>query len=307
MKAALAILLLGALALPARAAVSPTAVGFGNLIVPGLGATLRAEPERGLLEAVSEIGLFYGGTFGVREGAFTIDSTVVVPQNGSLARSLLGMTLQQMGLKLHMYNTFHHYQQAALADSASDRERLNPQRLYKGTGWDVIASPFRPRTVFRPWVLGFIGLSAAAFAVDYATAGTTPAKYQAKGGEDALYGVYNIAVEPLGSAYGEEPLFRGVLQREFRAMTDSLVLSLVMQSAVFTLLHPGDSRAAAFMGGVYLGYLVEAYDGDLGPSIAAHFWCNVIHGVFRYLAFRRDQAAGAPPSTALAVSFGIPL
>lgn len=47
----------------ASAIVSPTYIGWGNTLIPGMGATLRGEPGRGMAEAGTEIGLYYGGTF----------------------------------------------------------------------------------------------------------------------------------------------------------------------------------------------------------------------------------------------------
>ncbi len=300
------ILLLIAAARAEAAPVSPAAVGFGNLLVPGLGATLRGDSGRGLLEAGIEIGLFYGGTFGVREGTFTIDTTIVLPQRGSLYRPLLGQTLQQFGIKLHMYDTFYHYQQACLAMADSEREKSNPQPLYKGDWSDTLLAPFKWKNLSNPWVFSVIAAATIYVAVDYNNSAPKRSSYVATGGEDALYLAHNILVEPLGSAFGEEPVFRGFIQRETRLYTGSLIASLLIQSAIFTALHPADAKLAAFLGGIYFGFLVERFHGDLEPAIAAHFWVNVVNGFFQYLSFRKGEGKSTPFSAPMGLTVAIP-
>ena len=189
--------------------VSPAAVGWGNLLVPGFGATLRGEPARGLLEAGAEIGLFYGGTFGVREGEFTIDSTIVVPpdpRTGRLLGPLIGQGLQQFGLKLHFYDTFYNYQKVCLSMEDSEREKSNGQPLYKGDWWDVMSAPFRWKNLSNPWVYTAILVSTALLFYQYNTTTVTP-QHHATNAEESMYALNNVAIIPLGSAFGEEPLF----------------------------------------------------------------------------------------------------
>ena len=248
----------------ARATASPAAVGWGNILVPGLGATFREQPLRGALEAGIEIGLFYGGTFGVREGNFTIDSTVLLPQRGSLFRPLLGQAMQQFGLKLHMFNTFYHYQQASLELQKSDVESRYQQPLYKGSWTDVLSAPFRWKNLSSPYVYCVIAAAAALLAIDYHTTSVSSSTYQPTGVENALFGVNSIGVVPLGSAFGEEPLFRGMMQREFHLYTNSLVVSILMQSALFTSLHPGAALCSSAFGRALLRIS--------GPSLRRGSW-----------------------------------
>ena len=287
--------------------VSPAAVGWGNLMVPGLGATLRGEPGRGLIEAFTELSLFYGGTFGVREGAFTIDSTVVLPDHNTLLRPLLGQTMQQFGLKIHMYDTFYNYQQACRAMADSDRERSNPQPLYQGSWSDTLLAPFRWQNLSSPWVFGVLLASAAALLYDYHTTPVTRSTYQATPVENTLEGLNSMLVIPIGSSFGEEVLFRGFMLRELRGYTGSLVFSDLLQASVFMLLHPPEERLVAFAGGAYFGYLADRFHGDLGPSIAAHFWVDAISGLFQFLAFRRQQGATPPFAPPITMSMTIPI
>ena len=289
-----------------RAEVSPSAVGWGNLLVPGLGATLRGQPETGLLEATAEIGLFYGGTFGVREGGFTIDGSLSLPTSGSFYKPLLGDVMQEFGLKLHMWDTFYHYQQASLALVDSDREKYNSQPLYKG-GWkDVMSSPFKADYLTSVWVFPLILVSSAYLVYDYTTSPLQKLTFISRPGEDGLYAFSQIGAIPLGSAFGEEPFFRGFAMREARLYTDSIVVSLVFESTLFTLIHPDDQKLSAFLSGLYFGLMTNHFKGDIGPAVAAHFWINVVSGITTYLIFKRVQGADTPFAPPLTASIQIP-
>jgi len=286
--------------------LSPAAIGWGNLIVPGLGATLRGKTGEGLLEAVTEIGLFYGGTFGVREGGFTIDSTVKIPEHGSLYRPLLGQTMQEIGLKLHMYDTFYHYQQVCRQQANSAREQSNPQPLYQGSWSDTLLAPFRWKNFREPWVWGVVLATTAYEFYDYRTTTVARNYYQPTTAENTLEGANSIAVIPLGSSFGEEVLFRGFIERELRGYTGSLILADALQATAFMLLHPPENRAIAFTGGLYFGFLADRFHGDLEPSIAAHFWVDAISGFFSYLQFRRAQGKNTPFAPPLGMRVSMP-
>jgi membrane protease YdiL (CAAX protease family) len=286
--------------------LSPAAVGWGNLIVPGLGATLRGQPGRGLIEAVVELGLFYGGTFGVREGAFTIDTTVVTPERGNLTSPLLGQALQQFGIKIHMYDTFYHYQQVSLARADLASERENPQPLYKGTWSDTLLAPFRWKNLSEPWVWGLLVAAAGVLLYDYKTTTVSRSFYHPSGAENTLEGLNDMLVVPLGSSFGEEVLFRGFVLRELRQYTGSLLVADLLQASAFMCLHPPANRAVAFGGGLYFGFLADHYKGNLEPGIAAHFWIDAISGLFSYLAFQRAQGKDTPFEPPLGMTIAVP-
>ena len=285
----------------ASAELSPSAVGWGNLFVPGLGATLRGYPGTGLTEAALEIGTYYGGSFGVREGGMTIDGSVKFPTKGNVYRPLVGQILQEFGFKYHFYNTFHHYQQASLALSESPREKENRQPLYQGTWKDILAAPFRWENIGSPWVYPVVLLSSAVIAYNYHHEPVQRVRVTTTPTSESLYGASQVFAIPYGGLIGEEPLFRGFIQREAQGYTDSVVASILMESTLFTLIHPNDLKATAFLSGLYYGYLVDKHHGNLEPGIAMHFWVNVVDGVFSYLLFRRAQGkntAWQPPVTA---------
>ena len=288
----------------------PAAVGWGNLIVPGLGATLRGEPGRGLIESATELTLFYGGTFGAKEGSFSIDTTIVVPDDGNLARPLLGTILQQAGLKLHMYNTFYNYQQAVIShektleENEIEPEALNSQPLYRGDYLDVISAPFQGKYLGDPYVYSVLAAATAGIIYQYASSPVSRLSYPVPGYADALYGLSNAIAEPIGSAFGEEPLFRGFIQREFQGYTGSKVASWLMQSVLFASIHPSSNRVLPFFSAIYFGWLTNHRSGDIGPAIAIHFWVNFLNGIADYLTFHRAQGKNFPLAPPLAIKLG---
>jgi membrane protease YdiL (CAAX protease family) len=296
----------GATSLPAFAAdgvVSPAAVGWGNLLVPGLGATIRGHPGRGLLESTLEIGTYYGGTFYSREGSFTIDGTVLVPSGKNVTKPLMGQVMQEFGLKLHMWNTFYNYQQASMHPGNADLELKYQQPLYNGKWDDVLLAPFKWKNLSSPWVYLPILASAGYLAYSYRTTDVVRQNHFSSPGEEALYGFVQGVSIPLGSSFGEEVLYRGFIQREMRYYTDSIPLSILTQTAIFVLNHPPDLRPASAFGGVYFGLMANHFDGDLEPGIASHFWIDFVSGVFVYLSYRKVEGKKVPFSAQLSIPF----
>ena len=284
--------------------ISSAAVGWGNLIVPGLGATLRDQPMRGVFEAALEVGTFYSGTLIAEETRFSIDGTIQVPENGSVRKPMMAMTLQQFGLKYHFYNTFYHYQQAALDDQDSEREMSNPQPLYKGTWTDTLLAPFRWENLSSIWAWPFITVSSAFLVWDYSQTTVVKRNRPVSGSGQFLYGMNEIGLIPLGSSFGEDVLFRGFIQREVYGMTKSLTAALLSQSILFAALH--SDHLEAFAGGLYFGFATDQLHGDLGPVIAAHFWVDVVAGLSEFFLFRRSIGKDAPFSPPIVAQFQFP-
>lgn len=278
----------------ARAELSPAAVGWGNLLVPGLGATLRNLPSQGLQEATIELGTYFGGTFGVREGGFSIDGSVKIPTTASLSGPVVGQALQEFGLKYHFYNTFYHYQQAVLASANSEREQSNPQKIYQGTWKDMLSAPFAWKNLSSHWVYPLVLASGAYMFYSYKTTTIQRFNFRTSASNEALYGASQISVIPVTGAIGEEPLFRGFMMREMQSYTKSNIAALVIQSSLFTLIHPSSMRASGFASGIYFGMMTNHFDGNIEPAIAAHFWVNVLDGIVSYLTLRRAQGKNTP-------------
>jgi hypothetical protein len=286
--------------------LSPAAIGWGNTFVPGLGATLRGQPGRGALEATVEIGTYYGGTFGVREGVPGIDGDVSIPTNGDINHASTGMMLQEFGLKLHMFDTFYHYQQVCIAQEEKPTQLNNPQPLYRGTWTDVLSAPFQWRYLKSPYVWPVIlGVSGFLF-YTYATSNVTPISLHATPFGETMYGVSQTAVMPWGSEFGEEVFYRGFIEREVRSYTGSLTIAVATESTLFALGH--NDKITSGITGIYFGLIVPHLGGDLGYAIAPHFWLDVVDGMLTYWTLRRAQAKNAPldPSLVPALKISIP-
>lgn len=274
----------------ASAIVSPTYIGWGNTLIPGMGATLRGEPGRGMAEAGTEIGLYYGGTFFGKEGEFTIDNSVLVSETGVRTwRPVIGGMMQEVGLKLHMYNTFYHYQQADLDPQNAEIDKRYSQPIYKGAWNDVLLAPFKLKNL-ESWMiwgplLGQIGYEC----IKFNKPPVAKSSYHSRELEESFYAAETVGIEPLGSAFGEEAFFRGFLQREFTYYTDSPVASIVMQGALFALIHPKPIQTFSIPGGLYYGFLTHHFDGNIEQAIAHHFWADLIHGTANYLLYRKSQ------------------
>lgn len=286
--------------------VSAPVVGWGNLLVPGLGATLQGHPGMGLQEAATEIGLYYGGTFGVKEGNFSIDGAINVPHANRLSKPLMGQILQELGLKYHFYNTFYHYQRSVLS-STSKREIDEIQPVYQGGMKDILLAPFSTKNVVNWWVLPLVAVSTAFLINDYQTTGVTRYKdMHVSARDEAMFGAAQGIVIPIGGLMGEEPLFRGFMMREFRSYTNSLAASLFLESAAFAAIHPNALKLSAFASGLYFGLMTNYYKGDIEPAIAAHFWVNVASGVVTYWLLRREQGKSTPFQPPITLQANLP-
>lgn len=272
--------------------INPGVVGWGNFIVPGLGATLLDHPGEGLAEAGLEIGTFYSGTLLAPENRFRIDGTVDLPVSGNINKAAIAQTLQQFGLKYHFYNTFYHYREAALQAADTAREKNNPQPLYMGSAWDSFKAPFEWENLSSLWCWPVIVGGATYLTISYATSKITPQNYQLTPAGEALYGFDIVGANPVGSYMGEDPMFRGFMQRELIAETGSIPVAVIAQSAVFSLLH--ENHANAFAVGIYLGLSTLNNHGDLRKSMAVHFWLDMLDGLFTYFSTRRAAGEGAP-------------
>jgi membrane protease YdiL (CAAX protease family) len=278
----------------AQAHPSPAAVGWGNLFVPGLGATIRGESVRGLVEAGGELGTFYAGTFLADQGHFSIDGTVKIPEENDISKPLTGHFLQELGLKMHMYNTFYHYQQASLAPSQAERQKEYEQPLYTGSFTDTLAAPFRWKNLSTPWTFVPILLAGGMLVNNYLSDPIPARNYHSSWGDEGKFILAEGMTVPFGSGFSEEALFRGFVQREFHHYTGSFGAALVLQSLLFTSVHPSTYQPVAFVGGLYFGYVTHVFDGNIEPAIASHFWIDFISATLLYFQFRKSEGRYAP-------------
>jgi len=82
----------------------------------------------------------------------------------------------------------------------------------------------------------------------------------------------------------EEIVFRGYLQRQFRALTGSAALAVVLQAAVFGMPHVYQGARTAALASLY-GILFGALAGwrrSLRPGILAHAWTDIAARLLRF-------------------------
>jgi membrane protease YdiL (CAAX protease family) len=283
--------------------VSPALVGWGNTFVPGLGATLLGRPWQGGAELGLSVGAYVGGAELAKDGAFTIDGSVLVPLNSNVTKPLVGQILQEFGLKYHMWNTFHHYQEASLDPSQEETQRHYQQPLYRGDWKDVLFAPFKWKNISTAWTYVPVLASTLYLFYSYNTTTVTNQGFRASPGQEVFYGLTQGVVIPLGSSFGEEVMFRGFVQRELHYYTGSALLAIAGQTLLFTAIHPPELRAGAAVGGAYFGFSVDHFDGDLEPAIATHFWIDLVGGGLEYLLFRKVQGKSVPFAASLQIPF----
>jgi membrane protease YdiL (CAAX protease family) len=166
---------------------------------------------------------------------------------------------------------------------------------------ELVAAPFNGAVLRRPVVWGgVLGMVGAGVAVTAALDGAAPRLSSAP---VHLYGARLAPAvgHPLATANGvvlfehvaiaEEVAFRGILQSGLVRGTRSELGGWAIGSAVFggmhavnTLLMPKDERADYLLHGVpfitlvgsYLGLVYHEADYALAPSVAAHFWYDLL-------------------------------
>ncbi|MBK9402810.1 MAG: CPBP family intramembrane metalloprotease [Bacteroidetes bacterium] len=101
---------------------------------------------------------------------------------------------------------------------------------------------------------------------------------------DLLINLLVIAIIP---AIGEELLFRGVIQKQFIALTESKGAAVVLTSLLFSALHMQFfGFLPRFALGVLLGFLY-VWSGSLWLPIMAHFFNNATAVILVWLAARQ--------------------
>ena len=97
----------------------------------------------------------------------------------------------------------------------------------------MLSAPFRWKYLSSPFVFVPVLAGSAYLFFEYARTPLPRSNDVGTQTEDTLYGIHQVGVVPLGSAFGEEPLFRGFLQREFHQYTGSKWLAIAGQSILF--------------------------------------------------------------------------
>jgi membrane protease YdiL (CAAX protease family) len=285
--------------------VNPHLVGWGNLIMPGLGETLNGNPVGGATQFGYEVGTFtLGYELSPRSGIASLDGIrdtyqpyQVNARNGQtqINSQLYSDMILEFAIKSHMTNTYIAYRDAYRAQGIT-------AGLDQRTWWEGFATPFQTKSFEDPWVYVPLIAIAAAVALDFYTSQPDNNLSPLSPTSNFLYTSHYGLWEPLGSGWPEESFYRGFLQHEFKTATGSPLFAILAESAVFAFSHQaGSGRYSAAVVGAYLGYLAERNNGNLGPGITVHFWGDFLLGIETILISQRDQRS--TPQGGLSLQF----
>lgn len=280
-------------------AVSPQLVGWGNLFLPGFGATLRDSPARGLGQLSYEGATFaVGYTLSTQKGFSSLDgindtfSTYKLSAAGrnlqaNVDRKMVSDIFLEFSIKAHLVNTYIEYRDAYRDIGITDG-------LDQHTALEGLLIPFDKKYLEQSDVWIPLALVFSAFTADYLT--VKPDSTQPLTPSSNLLYTFNYGVwQPLGSGYPEEVAYRGFLQHEVKNLTGSPLAAVLAQTLAFSFSHePGGGRYTAAAVGLYMGYLAEKYNGDLGPGSFLHFWGNLLMGVEGILVNAKAQRTTMP-------------
>ncbi len=98
----------------------------------------------------------------------------------------------------------------------------------------------------------------------------------------------NLIVVAILPAFGEEFLFRGVIQKFFWNLTKNPHLGIIISATIFSAIHfQFFGFVPRFLLGAFFGYLVY-YSNSLWPAIWAHFFNNAL-AVSAFFMINRGQ------------------
>ncbi len=118
---------------------------------------------------------------------------------------------------------------------------------------------------------------------------------------------YNLLIIAVLPALGEEFLFRGILQKLFKEMTQNVHVAIVITSVIFSAIHMQFyGFLPRMMLGILFGYLLH-WSGSIWVPVFAHFINNGAAVVFAYFAgkealpFNQDTVGATQEEWLLAV------
>jgi hypothetical protein len=280
-------------------------VGWGNVLIPGLGETLNGNPWGGAAQFGYETTTFAAGyALSPRSGISSLDgigdtfeSYQRSQRNGqvSINNEIYSDMLLEFAIKTHMTNTFIAYRDAYKAQGIT--EGLDQRTWIEG-----FKTPFEKKSFDDAWVYVPLAIIAVGLTVQYLTSSPDSNYSALTPSSNVLFATHYGAWEPLGSGWPEESFYRGFLQHEFTTATNSPLIGILAESTAFAFSHEaGSGRLSAAAVGAYLGFLSYKYDGNLGPGITVHFWGDLLLGLQSILMSQRDQRT--TPQTALGVQF----
>lgn len=270
-----AALLLGAGA--ARGA-DPELAAAGSLLVPGLGQAANGEYGYGALH-LGTYAVLVNNYLTLRESDDYIEPDDRIDEENHLIRTnrttFLADLTASAAFNLSLYSSFGAYRDARLA--AGNRGYLTPAP--RESLGELALSPFRWEFLSRPttFVPLLLPLYFALSEPDddrflYEPDDTITRDEMAAG----FFVQHNMV------ATGEESFFRGVLNNGLSDRFGNFY-GLLGSSLLFGLAHQGNpgqaTPAGAAVAGLYLGWLQQSNDFQIGQGVAIHFWWNFLISV----------------------------
>jgi len=87
----------------------------------------------------------------------------------------------------------------------------------------------------------------------------------------------------ISAGFSEELVFRGYLQRQLTALTGSVTVALLLQSALFGIAHGYQGWRSCMAIAVYgaLFTMLALWRRSLRPGMTAHAWTDIVGGLLR--------------------------
>jgi hypothetical protein len=209
------------------------------------------------------------GYFSFRDAqlAHTVVSAPAAASHGAVIRGYLISIAYEWGMAYWAWAGVH-WKGGRLSDLTGGR-----WVSWRSLAMDVaIAIPFWGVWELTAWLMHL--------AVDRVATRTTP--YHPPSG---LVEILLWILLSASAGFCEELVFRGYLQQQFRAVTRSIVAAVVLQGAIFGLVHAyqGWKQVMVIVPlGILYGALV-AWRRNLRASIIAHAWSDIFEGWLRFL------------------------
>ena len=209
------------------------------------------------------------GYFSFRDAqhAHTVVSAPAAVSHGAIIRGYLISIAYEWGMAYWAWAGVH-WNDGRLSDLTGGR-----WASWRSLAMDVaIAIPFWGVWELTAWLMHR--------AVDRVATPTTP--YQPPSG---LLEIFLWILLSVSAGFCEELVFRGYLQQQFRAATRSIVAAVILQGAIFGLVHAyqGWKQVMVIVPlGILYGALV-AWRRNLRASMIAHAWSDIFEGWLRFL------------------------
>lgn len=266
-------LMLG-LAAPAYG-VSPEWAAAGSFVLPGLGQTLNGDYGYGALHFGGFVYFLSEYSARSEEDDFIEREDRVDNENNEIRTNRTTFEADLFlaaAFNLELYSAYGAYRDGRMAMDNEGYDTPAPKESYGELAlapfkWEFLSRP----TVFLPLIipLSFFASPPSDRRFLFAPDNSISREEMAVG----FFAQHNMV------AVGEESFFRGVLNNGFSDAYGE-GWGLFLSSLVFGLGHQGNAGQASALGagvfGLYVGYLQQLNDYEIGQGVAIHFWWNFL-------------------------------